>query len=207
MSFHRPLFLSVTLLAGLFTTACQIVPEAKPDPTRFFVLEDPGATIGSVGSNPDGATIGLLGIRLPVYLADSRAMAISSASQEIEFRDFERWAEPLDQGIERVLQSALGRAPEVTRVLTLPFGADVNRDYDVQVNVIDCEGFTSGSSQSAQFVCEYSIMDLDGELVAHGIYEATPTTWNGTPGDLARLLSAAIVDGAAVIADAIPPSE
>jgi uncharacterized lipoprotein YmbA len=207
MSFHRPLLLSVALLAGLFTTACQIVPEAKPDPTRFFVLEDPGATMGSTRSKPDGATMGLLGIRLPVYLADSRAMAISSASQEIEFRDFERWAEPLDEGIERVLQSALGRAASVARVLTLPFGADVNRDYDVQVNVIDCEGFTSGSSQSAQFVCEYSIMDMDGELVAHGIYEATPATWNGTPGDLARLLSAAIVEGAAVIAAAVPASE
>ena len=207
MSFHRPLLLSVALLAGLFTTACQIVPEAKHDLTRFFVLEDPGATMGSVGSNPDGATLGLLGIRLPVYLADSRAMAISSASQEIEFRDFERWAEPLDEGIERVLQSALGRAVSVARVLTLPFGADVNREYDVQVDVIDCEGFNSGSSQSVQFACEYSIMDLDGELVAHGIYAANPAIWNGTPGGLARLLSAAIVESAAVIADSIPAAE
>lgn len=207
MSFRHSLLSVVVLLVGVFTTACQIVPEAKPDPTRFFVLEDPGASAGSLNSEPHGATIGLLSIRLPVYLADSRAIAISSPSQEIEFRDFERWAESLDEGIKRVLQSALGRSSNVSRVLTLPFGADVNRDYDIQVKVIDCEGFTSGGSQSARFACEYSIMNLEGKLVAHGIYEATPAAWNGTPGNLAQLLSAAIVEGATVIADAIPASK
>ncbi|MBT5900562.1 MAG: hypothetical protein HOH58_00465 [Opitutaceae bacterium] len=199
--FAFPLFTSALLLG---VTACQIVPEAKPDPTRFFVLEDPGTMAGQASAPRTGATIGLLGIRLPVYLGDSRAIAISSPQQEIEFRDFERWAEPLDEGIERVLQSALGRAPNVSRVLTLPFGANTNRDFDLQINVIDCEGFTAGDNRSARFSCEYSVMDLEGELVAHGIFQATPESWNGSPGDLARLLSTAIVEGAAVIADAIP---
>jgi uncharacterized lipoprotein YmbA len=204
MSFSRiifPVFASVLLL-GL--TACQIVPEAQPDPTRFFVLEDPGTVAGQATAPRTGATVGLLGIRLPVYLGDSRAIAISSPQQEIEFRDFERWAEPLDEGIERVLQSALGRAPNVARVLTLPFGTDTTRDFDLQVNVIDCEGFTAGDNRSARFSCEYSVMDLEGELIAHGIFQATPESWNGTPGDLARLLSAAIVEGASIIAQAIP---
>ena len=89
-------------------------------------------------------------------------------------------------------------------MLTLPFGANTNRDFDLQINVIDCEGFTAGDNRSARFSCEYSVMDLEGELVAHGIFQATPESWNGSPGDLARLLSTAIVEGAAVIADAIP---
>ena len=204
MSFPRIAFslLGSAILIGF--SACQIVPEAQPDPTRFFVLEDPGIIAGQATSPRTGATIGLLGIRLPVYLGDSRAIAISSPQQEIEFRDFERWAEPLDEGIERVLQSALGRAPNVARVLTLPFGAETTRGFDLQINVIDCEGFVAGENKSARFSCEYSIMDPAGELVAHGISQATPETWSGTPGDLARLLSAAIVEGAATIAEAIP---
>lgn len=204
MPFTRLVFplITSTLLLGL--TACQIVPEAKSDPTRFFVLEDPGTMVGQASAPRTGATIGLLGIRLPVYLGDSRAIAISSPQQEIEYRDFERWAEPLNEGIERVLQSALGRSSDIARVLTLPFGADTRRDFDLQVNVIDCGGFTAGDQRSARFSCEYSVMDLKGELIAHGIFQATPESWNGSPGDLARLLSAAIVEGATVIAAAIP---
>lgn len=204
MPFSRFVFslFASLLLVGL--TACQIVPDAQPDPTRFFVLDDPGTTTAQATAPRTGATVGLLGIRLPVYLGDSRAIAISSPQQEIEFRDFERWAEPLNEGIERVLQSALGRAPNVGRVLTLPFGANTTRDFDLQVSVIDCGGFTSGDNRSARFSCEYSIMNVEGKLVAHGIYQASPESWNGTPGDLARLLSVAIVEGAATIAEAIP---
>lgn len=200
-----PRSLCAIVLLGL-VVGCQIVPDAKPDPTKFFVLEDPGATTVQT-TDPDGVTIGLLGVRLPVYLADSRAIAITSPEHQVEFRDFERWAEPLHEGIERVLRSALSRTPEISRVRTPPRGADSTHDYELHVTVLNCEGFRSGKSLFARFACDYTILTPDGELVSHGIYQAPAQTWNGQSGDLARLLSQAVVDGAAAIAAAIPAQD
>ena len=201
MKFYRPSFLLA--LIPLAFTGCQIVPEASPDPTRFFVLEDPAAVTASPGAST-GSTIGMHEIRLPAYLADSRAIAVTSANNRVAFRDFERWAEPLDEGIERILQSALARAPGISRVLTLPFPVGVKRDYDVQISVIKCEGFQGADQNQVRFALNYSVLDPNEELIMHGVYDAPPRPWNGQSGDLARLLSTAIVEAADSIAEAIP---
>jgi uncharacterized lipoprotein YmbA len=181
--------------ALLLTTACQIVPEARPDPTRFYML---------TASAPDdldlrklsGVTLGLHEIRLPVYLADSRALAVRSPGNRIAYRDYERWAEPLDEGIERVLRIALIASPDVARVLTLPFPVGVDRDYDLQVTMLACEGYADGDTREIRLALDYSLLTPDGGLITHGIYRSPHHVWDGSSSDLARLLSQTIADSA-----------
>ena len=186
--------------ALLFSSGCQIVPEAKPDPTNPQVPEFESTDLG-------GVTLGLHEVRLPIYLGDSRAIAVRSPGNRITYRDFERWAEPLNEGIKRLLRISLTVSPSVSRVLTLPFPAGVTRDYDLQVTVLTAEGYDAGSTQQIRFALDYSILSPEGDLVTHGIYRHPPQDWDGTASDLANLLSRAVSDGADAIAQAIPSTE
>lgn len=208
MNFRRPLLFTLGAII-LVAAGCQIVPEAKPDPTRFFLLTDPAPLPPESASSPsaDGVTLGLHRVRLPVYLSDSRAIAVSQSGNRITYRDFDRWAEPLDAGVERVLRSGLVRSASVTRVLTLPFPAGIARDYDLQVTVIGGEGQVMGSHQSVRFALDYSIIDPDGNLLSHGIYQAPARDWDGTSAALAELISASIVAAADQIVAALPDSD
>jgi uncharacterized lipoprotein YmbA len=193
----------LTCVGLLLSCGCQVVPDAKPDPTRFFVLSNPPAPDFN-STNLGGITLGMHEIRLPVYLGDSRAMAVRSPGNRITYRDFERWAEPLDEGIKRLLRNALTISPSVARVMTLPFPTGVERDFDLQITVLLAEGYEAGSTQEVRFALDYSILTPTGELVTHGIYRDPARDWDGSAGDLARLLSLAVAAGADAIAKAIP---
>ncbi len=200
---------SLLVLAGigmLLTTGCQVVPDAKPDPTKFFVLSNPRVP-NFDSSNVEGLTIGLHEIRLPVYLADSRAMAVRSPGNRIAYRDFERWAEPLDEGMKRLLRISLTVSPTVARVLTLPFPSGVDRDYDLQITVLVAEGRDAGSAQQVIFALDYSVLTPEGELVTHGVYHAPAQDWDGTASDLAHLLSISVHESADTIIQGIPTVE
>lgn len=201
MSTHRSVFVAVTASA-LLLGGCQVIPEPQEDPTQFYVLTHPNATDLNL-DGIQGITLGLHEIRLPVYLGDSRAMAVRNSGNRLTYRDFDRWAEPLDEGIERVLRISLSVTPEVGRVLTLPFPAGIERDYDLQVTVLAAEGLDTSDQKRVGFAMDYSLLTPDGELVTHGLYRAPLRNWDGTASDLAAKISQSIVDSTDVIAAAI----
>lgn len=192
--------------ALLLSAGCQIVPEAKPDPTKFFVLSNP-AVPEFESTDLAGITLGLHEVRLPVYIDDSRALAVASPGNRITYRDFERWAEPLNEGIKRILRISLTTSPAVARVLTLPFPAGVTRHYDLQITVLAAEGYDAGSTQQIRFALDYSLLSPEGDLVTHGIYRHAPRDWDGTASDLATLLSQAVSASADAIVQAIPRTD
>lgn len=202
MKLHRT-FVALAGLGLWLTSGCQVVPDAKPDPTQFFVLSNPRAP-DFESTNLDGITLGLHDIRLPVYLGDSRAMAVRSPGNRITYRDFQRWAEPMDEGVKRILRISLTTSPMVARVLPLPFPAGVDRDYDLQINVLVAEGYESSDRQQVLFALDYSVLTPEGDLVTHGVHRAPAQDWDGTAGDLAHLLSMAINGSAETIVRAIP---
>lgn len=192
-------FLGTISLIALAATGCRILPKPQPDPTRFFVLSDPLAN--DTEPKSEGVTLGLLRPELPAYLAGNRTIAVSTLGQEVSFRQFDRWAEPLDAGISRVLQSSLTRAPGVKRVLTPPFASLTKRDFDLRIRVIDFAGLApTAGTESIDCAIAFELLTPDGNLYATGVYTAPQPDWNGDSDTLARLLSQALLDTAAAIA-------
>lgn len=201
---HSRSFLLTSLVAVVLgTVGCNVIPEAKPDPTRFFVLQDPQAT----STTPDklGVTIGLLPLELPTYLDNARSIAVGSPGNRITFRDFDRWAESLDAGVTRVLRSALARTPGIARVKVPPFSVNSPRDFDIQVRLVNCEGFEAGDTRTVRFALTYEIVSTaDEKFIRIGTYDAPPSAWDGSSSELATLLSQAIVSAAETIASELP---
>ncbi len=192
------LFVLGALALAAFT-GCQILPEAQPDPTRFFVLAEPAPT--DTPPAADALVLGLLPLEVPAYLADTRAMAVLDDDNQVTFRDFDRWAEPLDKGMARVLRGALANQPVISRVLTPPFPLQPERAYDLQVRIIDAAPTAAGP---LRFTLSYTLVSPDGKQYQNGNYTATGVNWDGTPAGLARGLSAALAEAAAAIATGLP---
>lgn len=195
-----PLLPILASAACLFTAACSIIPQPTPDPTRYFVLQDPATTTAVDPVTSAGATIGLLPIALPAYLLDSRAIAVAGVGSEVSFRDFDRWAEPLDEGLARVLRSALTRADGVQRVLVPPFPLTPARDYDLHTRIIDCIGVAAGDNRTLRFGLSFELTAPDGTLKAQGTFRAAPAAWSGESSELANLISEATAAAATAIA-------
>src|SRR5688572_3226314 len=80
------------------------IPQAEADPARFYVLNTvtpasvAGADVGEAGRK---TAIALQPVEVASYLR-SRPMIVRRGDNEIQFREFARWGEPLELGIARV---------------------------------------------------------------------------------------------------------
>ena len=172
--------------------ACNVVPPAQDDPTRYFVLSDPAGQAVQ-GPAAGAVRIGLKSVRLGSYLR-RKEMVVRTGDNEVEFRDFRRWAEPLDAAIGRIVRQRLLGAPEVAQVFAEPFPVDQERDFDVSIDVRRCEGSQDPSGKfSASFsaTIEVSTTGASPRVVARKLFTAPAAAWDGRDfGQLASLLSA-----------------
>jgi uncharacterized lipoprotein YmbA len=142
------------------------LPEAKTDTARYYVLPSSAEASSAESSAP---RVGFFPVRFPDYLK-SRSIAVREGTSEIHYFDEERWAEPLDVGVARVLTERLSATAQVVRY---PFSLELTRDYDVRVRVMTCEGTTDGL---AVFSATYEIYTsgANGSLVAQSTFAAKP---------------------------------
>jgi uncharacterized protein len=194
------------LIAAL--AACNIVPTAQDDPTRYFVLSDASAPAAPAIPSASAVRLGLKAIRLESYLKH-KEIVVRTGANEIQFRDYRRWAEPLDAAIGRVLRTSLQASGDVAQVQTEPFAFDERRDYDVSVDVRRCEGVidASGRYQAAfSALIEVSTTGADAKVVARRLYVAPDAVWDGADFNrLASLLSGDISALGGEILAALPP--
>ncbi|HEY5227397.1 MAG TPA: ABC-type transport auxiliary lipoprotein family protein [Opitutaceae bacterium] len=146
----RPLasFAAFLFLGAL--SGCNVVQPAQDDPTRYFVLTDPAAQAIPAVITSGAPRVGLRAVRLESYLKH-REMVVRTGANEVQFKDYRRWAEPLDAAVGRVLRTSLLASSGVAQVLTEPFPFDQQRDYDISIDVRRCEGVLEGSRYRAEF--------------------------------------------------------
>lgn len=168
---------------------CNVVPPATDDPTRYYILSD---SAPSAVQTQGGARIGLRTVGLQGYLRH-REIVVRTGANEVEFRDYRRWAEPLDAAIARVLQSSLLASPAVSRVWVEPFPVGEDRDFDVAIVMVRCEGAASPSGKyvaSLSATIEISTPGANPRLVARKLFVAPDEAWDGRDYErLAGLLS------------------
>jgi uncharacterized lipoprotein YmbA len=196
--------LAVLLCAAsaLTFTGCSL-PQAQADPTRFFVLSTPAADSTSIAAN--APAIHVRQIDLATYIR-SRPLIVRKSENEVEFREFARWGEPLEQGIARVLREELlahGAASAVTisgvRAANRPF------DYELSLRVLACEGTADGG---VEFRAAWELVPAGSKtapIMARGDFHPEGLKWDGkNETSLVAALSKAVSGLAADIAAALP---
>jgi len=194
----------LSAVSGLvLLSGCSLLPEPKPDPTRFYVLST--STDGGGPAAAGAPSVHLKPIDLANYLR-ARPLIVRRGNNEIEFREFARWGEPLELGIGRVLREELlarGAASAVSAAGVRRDAAPV--DFQLAVRVLACEGAASGAVDfRSVWELTSGAANGEGKPIARGDFRAADLRWDGkSEASLAAQLSQAVSALAAEIAVAL----
>ena len=143
----RPLAAAAALLAA----GCSLLAPAA-DPSRFFVL----VPLGAAGASGSDLPLGVGPVRIAGYLAVSE-IQVRENPTELRRSAIDRWAEPLDESIPRVLAQNLSAELGTRDVLLFPWYAGDSPRFQVELSVrrFELEPDGSGSLDA-----RYEVTDL-----------------------------------------------
>ena len=102
---HPSLLLAIAILSS---TGCSVF-EPKPDPSRFYVLRSASAaSVPATAPSENSAVLRIGPGRVATYL-ESTVLLTADGNNRVVPLPFHHWAEPLEQGIARVLAEELRR--------------------------------------------------------------------------------------------------
>ncbi len=195
---------------ALFLAGCSLLPTPSPDPTRHYVLTGPAPLSADTPLGRGTLKVGIRSVRVAPYL-DGKAMIVRRGDNEIDYRDYVRWAEPLSVGVGRMLSARLLASDRVGRVFSQPYPFDVTRDVDVGVTLLRCEGQVNpDGSATVSFACALEVTRIregqgEGEVLLRETFQAPAMEWkDGDYAALARGLSEAVVKLADRVIAALP---
>jgi len=195
----------LTAAAALTASGCAFL-QPRPDSVRFYVLTSPSTpSARAAGFEFKRWKVGVRSVTGPAYLR-GKAIVVRTGHNEIHFADFDRWAEPLDRGITRVLNDTLGSAENVEST-ALNSDGDEALDYEVVIRILACEGVRAEAENSSiRFALTWETWSVaKSTLVKKGTFVADEVAWNGQDyGQLAELLSEAIANASRAIAADLP---
>ncbi len=149
----------VRRLLGLAASIC-LAGCAVSDPTQYYALGRTAASSSTAGSAESRAsastprstvagtgtvTIGVGPVIIPGYL-DRIQIVTRTATDQVEFSMFHRWAEPLEDGIARTLAEEIAARVPTERIVMFPWQGLVGRaiQYQVDVAVLRFDGRLGG---------------------------------------------------------------
>jgi len=165
------------LAIGVLPAACLLGGRGATPPARFHQLEslqdlEPGPK--ALASLPEvSVAVGPVG--LAAYLDRPQIVALAG-EQELRINEFERWGEPLESGITRVLMDNFALLLSTSRVAAVTSQAFPKADYQVAIDISRFDGIAGGQ---AILQARWRILSGGGNLRAsQGIVLKEP--WPGS---------------------------
>lgn len=183
--------LAVLICATAWLTACGGSPAIR----HYLIAPEPAAR--SAATLPAGRVIGLGPVSVPEYLARP-GMAVRTTTNRIEYRDDERWAEPLAENLRRVLRDNLGALLQGTPIRAYPWPRSEAVDYQVRV---DITRFDADAAGTVTLEGNWSLLDgKGGELLPVVPIAVSAPGADASPGAVAAAHGAALSQLAVEIA-------
>ena len=114
----------------------------KEDPTQFFILQ---STAGSVSSKlTSKAEINFYPISIPAYVARDQIVTLDAKSGAVSLSEIYRWAEPIRNGLTRVLTENIRRSDPNIRVFAYPEMSPSKHPCSLKVTILECIGELGG---------------------------------------------------------------
>lgn len=128
-----------TLLAGLLMPLILLGCGSTPA-SKYYLLSAQAKKIPS-GTSP---SVGVGPIEIPEYL-NRHAMVYNSDGNRLHIASFERWAEPLDSSILRVVRLNLASILNTQDVQAYPWGNSSRPEYGVAVTILKLDANDEGA--------------------------------------------------------------
>jgi uncharacterized lipoprotein YmbA len=192
---HQVRRFAFLLLLGV--CGCAMVKPVSGDTHVYILSQVESANFGT--KRPATCVVRLESVDVASYLR-TKDIGVRTGTNEIIFSNSHQWAEPLNEGIRRVLAENLRRSLAIEQVLTDQMSAPGLPVYSFHVDILACEG----SPPSAEFEAVWQVTGPNGAF-AHGDFRMKSATWNGTDyAALAKRLSEGIEGLAEKLLEALP---
>lgn len=153
-------------------------------------------------AQPFPDSLGIGPVALPEYL-DRLQVVTRGASGEIAISDIERWAEPLHEGLARVLDQNLAALLGTQHIVRFPWPAAAAPDLQVSVEVLR---FEAGPDASLRLVARWQVRARGGAIVIEPRLTRIEVPAGGGAGERVRAHSEAASRLAREIASALWPT-
>lgn len=130
-------FLLLLMLAGPGCTTFS----AQPDPSRFFTLAPLAGAEAAGEDKRDSApriSLGIGPVSLPGYL-DRQEIVTRIAQNQLRLSENDRWAEPLDENVARVVSQNVAAILRAEHITSYPWPIDRRPLYQVEIDVLRFE--------------------------------------------------------------------
>ncbi len=174
------------LLAALASTAGCFSLSRNAPPQRHYVLgsdrsPQTGAATAPAVADSGAQVIGLRRPRVADYLA-TPFIVVRRGAHQIELSEFHRWAEDLDQAINRSVSGFLAELAPTHRVVTAPWPGGTRPDVVIQTHVLRFEGAApedpASTAGEAHLLATWEVLRAsDGSLLARGTTEVREESW------------------------------
>jgi len=155
--------LSITLLLATIT-GCSL-GSRSPTP-NYYVLTAQATAV----AQPLPVTIGVGPVRVAPFLNNQR-IVVRDGGTLLQPIEMERWAEPLDQGIQRTLLQNLQTLTD-TKLRAFPWRQRATPQYAIRVDVLDLDRLGNGT---ARLEVIWVIEDMKGGALARSRRELFTT--------------------------------
>jgi len=129
------------LLSLSFLTGC-----GSSSPINYYVLSSP-STSPPAGTSP---IIGVGAVTIPEYL-NRENMVFNSEENALFIADSDRWAEPLQKGIQRVLAMNLASLLDTQNIRLHPWARNAAPDYSVSINILRLDADDKEATLAAEW--------------------------------------------------------
>lgn len=161
--------LTLAALAIFLIPGCGGLLAPQPDRSSYFVLNAVNGGPGKAALATSAATqlsVGVGPVEIPSYL-QRLGIATRVGPTQVRYSQFNRWAEPLEERVPRVLAQDLAASLPGSQVVLFPWPGNMPVDYQVQV---DIRRFELTSGHRVVLVAHWMINDSrNGRMLASGI--------------------------------------
>ena len=192
----NPGIAAISLLSLLLLCGCT---SKSPNYYVLHSLQSEAPNVRVTKSESD-LTIGVGPVKIPEYL-DRPEMTTRSSPDSLQFAEFDKWAEPLEKNLARVLAENLSILLSTDRVVVFPWPGSMHVLYQVTVDVAQMEYAPDGK---ALLVAGWSVFGNDGQKllaikrsriivpVQSTGFEAIAAAQSRAVGDMSREIAACI---------------
>ena len=112
--------------------------------SNFYQLDEPATT--RLSGLERGLAVGVGPVNLEPYL-DRPQIVIRGAGHKLELSEFNRWAEPLNESISRVIVISLSNMLESTRVYKIPRrNKTIPLEFRIEIDIARFDGVLGGNA-------------------------------------------------------------
>lgn len=152
--------LLILLLSCLFLGAC-----AASSPTSYYMLESPLGPIKAESMPKRSLRVGQ--VDAPAYLNRNNIVSRVSGQSRLILAEFHLWAEPVGNGVRRIVEELLTSPLMEKGVAVLPPNTEERGDY---LLLLDLQRLDGNFNEKAVLECYWTLLDKNDNVLGRGIF-------------------------------------